>query len=423
MIFKSFLRLAAGAAIVLGGTYFADAQVLDYDSAFANRVANPGDTSVLAAFLTAAVQRGEYDQAISTVEQHLINHPRDAKARLIAGRLYFHLGSWELAKRQAELALEIGTLSAEDTAAAQRLLRQAQEAIEGVATMAFLTGGLRVTYTDYNQDDGAPLDDRVDFNPYVTLGGSVSIDLNTPTSDALILRGTLSGSRQFGDLDFDGVGAVFFAWNGNVSATLSKGMPGIVPSFRGDYTLYYNFQGMDEGLMRQEIGVNKRLSVRPTANSVLYTQAGLGWLGLSSDTLPGEWRGHLEAGAAIRSAIGTVSFAGRGFRDFDAAFDAIGQTTELEAAFAGVIGSIPNKVVWQHRISAAIGMQSVPDIDNPGTTFDGNFWRVGWDHTFQFNGGSRANVGVSYRETEFPLTLDRNTNVLSATAGFTIVLD
>jgi hypothetical protein len=282
---------------------------------------------------------------------------------------------------------------------------------------------LRVSYTDYNQDDGAPLDDRLDFTPYVALGGTVAIDLNTPTSDELILRGTLSGSRQFGDLDFDGVGETFTAWNGNVSVTLSKGMPRIAPSFRGDYTLYYNVQGMDEGLRRQEIGVNKRLSLRPTASSVLYTEAGLGWLGLSSDELPGEWRSHLEAGAAFRTPIGTFGVAARGFRDFDGAFAAVGHTNELEASYAGVIGSIPNTVVWQQRISAAIGTQSVPDLDNPGDTFDGNFWRAGWDHIFQFDGGSRATVGISYRNTIYDLDPDRNTASLTASAGLTLVLD
>jgi hypothetical protein len=180
---------------------------------------------------------------------------------------------------------------------------------------------------------------------------------------------------------------------------------------------------MDEGLRRQEIGVNKRLSLRPTASSVLYTEAGLGWLGLSSDELPGEWRSHLEAGAAFRTPIGTFGVAARGFRDFDGAFAAVGHTNELEASYAGVIGSIPNTVVWQQRISAAIGTQSVPDLDNPGDTFDGNFWRAGWDHIFQFDGGSRATVGVSYRNTIYDLDPDRNTASLTASAGLTLVLD
>lgn len=420
MIEKTFLRLIA-AAMAFGAVSLAVAQDIDYDEAFAARLASPDDTAILGQFLTAAVEKGEYDQAISTVEQHLINHPRDAKARLIAARLYYQVGSWELSRRQLLLALEIGTLSPEDLEDAEDLLATVEDRIEGVSAMFFLTGGVRVEHTDF--DALAPQPDRTDYNPFVTLGGRVSIDLKTATNDAVILEGSLGAARRFGDFDFDGTGEIYTGWMGNFALTLSKGMPGIAPTLRGDYSFYGRFETFDEGLIRNELGVSKRLSVRPTARSYLYTEAGLGWLGASSTDLPGEWRGRLEAGASLRSDIGTFGVAARGFRDFDAAFAAIGQTGEIEASFTSQLGAIPDTLVWSHRLSGALGMLSVPDVNNPGLTFDGTYWRVGWDHAVQFDGGNRANLGLSYRNTEYDLNSERNTASLAASFGLTLVLD
>ncbi|TIW43418.1 MAG: tetratricopeptide repeat protein, partial [Mesorhizobium sp.] len=73
-----------------------------YDDAFSARIASPADNRTLAQFVTVAVNAGQYDQAISSVEQYLIKYPRDARARLAASRLYYHVGSYELARRQVQ---------------------------------------------------------------------------------------------------------------------------------------------------------------------------------------------------------------------------------------------------------------------------------------------------------------------------------
>ncbi|TIM84966.1 MAG: tetratricopeptide repeat protein, partial [Mesorhizobium sp.] len=93
-----------------------------YDDAFSARIANPTDNGALAQFVTVAVNAGQYDQAISSIEQYLIKHPRDARARLSASRLYYHVGSYELARRQAQYGLEVGDLSADEQQEAVRLL-------------------------------------------------------------------------------------------------------------------------------------------------------------------------------------------------------------------------------------------------------------------------------------------------------------
>jgi hypothetical protein len=410
------------AVIVLAsGAGSARAQDIDYQEAFEARLANPSDTFILGQFLAIAVQNGQYDQAISTVEQHLIDHPRDAKARLIVARLYFNVGSWELARRQLVHALSIGTLSAADRDAAEALLKAVEDRLRGVAAMFFLTGGVRVEHIDF--DDAAPWADRTDVNPFATVGGRVVIDLNTPTADAFIVEGSLGAERRFGDFDLDGFGGLYTGWMGDFSLTLSKGLPGVSPTLRGDFSLYANAQSFEDGLVRREIGVSKRLSVRPTAGSLLFTEAALGWLGASAG-LPGTYRGHLEAGGTARLAGGaTAGLAARGFIDFDDTFAQIGHTAELEASLAGRIASIPDRLAWSHRLAVAAGVLSVPDALVPGTTLDGTYWRASWDHVLQLQSGNRFNFSVSYRDTGYALNPERDTAVLAGSLSYTLVLD
>ncbi len=397
------------------------AQDIDYQKAFEARLANPSDTFVLGQFLAVAVQAGQYDQAISTVEQHLIDHPRDAKARLIVARLYFNVGSYELARRQLMHALAIGTLSTADREAAEALLKTVEDRLRGVAAMFFFTGGVRAEHIDF--DDAAPWADRTDVNPFATIGGRVVVDLDTPTSDAFIVEGSLGAERRFGDFDFDGFGGLYTGWMGDFSLTLSKGLPGVSPTLRGDYSVYARAQSFDDALARREIGVSKRYSVRPNAGSLLFTEAALGWLGASSG-LPGEVRGHLEAGGTARLAGGaTAGLAARGFIDFDDTFARIGHTAELEASLAAQIASLPGRLAWSHRLAVAIGVLSVPDTLVPGTTLDGTYWRASWDHVLQLHSGNRFNFSLSYRNATYDLNPERDMSVLAGSLSYTLVLD
>lgn len=420
MRIEAVCRVFLASALVLGAGS-ALAQDIDYQQAFEARLANPSDTFILGQFLAVAVQNGQYDQAISTVEQHLIDHPRDAKARLIVARLYFNVGSYELARRQLVHALSIGTLSAADREAADALLVTVENRLRGIASMFFLTGGVRVEHIDF--DDAAPWADRTDVNPFATIGGRVVVDLKTPTSDAFIIEGSLGAERRFGDFDFDGFGGLYTGWMGDLSLTLSKGLPGVSPTLRGDYSVYARAQSFEDGLARREIGISKRYSVRPNAGSVLFTEAALGWLGASSG-LPGTYRGHLEAGGTARLAGGaTAGLAARGFVDFDDTFARIGHTAELEASLAAQIARVPDRLAWSHRLAAAIGIVSVPDALGPGTTLDGTYWRASWDHVLQLQDGNRFNFSVSYRDTGYDLNPERDTAVLAGSLGYTLVLD
>ncbi|RWO42958.1 MAG: hypothetical protein EOS12_17725 [Mesorhizobium sp.] len=65
------------AALLFSGVLPAGAQGLftAYDDAFSARIASPADNGTLAQFVTVAVSAGQYDQAISSIEQYLIQFP------------------------------------------------------------------------------------------------------------------------------------------------------------------------------------------------------------------------------------------------------------------------------------------------------------------------------------------------------------
>ncbi|HUV32806.1 MAG TPA: hypothetical protein VMW31_04470 [Devosiaceae bacterium] len=422
MKYRNLLRLIAAVAL-LGGASAVRAQDADYQDAFAARVANPDDAFVLGQFLSVAVANGQYDQAISTVEQHLINHPRDSKARLIAGRLYFLVGSYELAQRQLALALAIGTLSAGDLADARDLLATVEQRLKGVASSFFITGGISVVRLDYLNGGLCGCDGRTDYNPFKTIGGQVTIDLSTPSSDVVILQGSLGAVRRYGDFDFDGVGEVYIGTSGDFALTLSKGLPGLSPTLRADYTLYGNIEGFDDGIVRREIGIAKRLSIRPSATTFVFGEAALGWLGASTG-LSSDYRAHFEAGGTARMENGgTLGVAGRAFFDFDSTFMQLGHTGEIEGSYSSILMNEPDSFVWSHRLSVAGGVVAVPDILSPGDTFDGAYWRAAWNNTVQLQSGNRFNFGVSYQDTRYEFFPERDTAVLAGTLSHTLVLD
>ena len=194
-----------------------------YGDAFNRRINNPGDTDTLGEFVKIAVNTGQYDQALSTIEQHLISNPRDAEARLIAGRLYFHVGSYDLARNQVNAALSIGTLSPNKRDEAEELIQRIEKHEAGNTGYVSLTTGAEVVHTNYAST--AAISDRTDFNPYGEIYAILRHDLNTPTNDAIIISARARVSRLFGDFNLSGSGGVFTAAAGRVSIAWDRGLP------------------------------------------------------------------------------------------------------------------------------------------------------------------------------------------------------
>ena len=76
------LRATAGLLLATAGMSVV-AHADDYPALFDQRYSSPEDISVLGSFVAKAVEVGQYDQAISTLEQHLVKYPRDARAKSV----------------------------------------------------------------------------------------------------------------------------------------------------------------------------------------------------------------------------------------------------------------------------------------------------------------------------------------------------
>ena len=131
-MFSTARSIAAILLAFASAGFPAVASASDYDDVFRERYDSPEDVGVLGRFVSKAVEVGQYDQAISTLEQHLVRYPRDARARLNLARVYANTGSWELAARNLEIALSVGDLTPEEAEQAEQLAARSKGLVERV---------------------------------------------------------------------------------------------------------------------------------------------------------------------------------------------------------------------------------------------------------------------------------------------------
>ncbi|MEZ5812733.1 MAG: hypothetical protein R3D45_15085 [Rhizobiaceae bacterium] len=419
--------LAAFCTAILAGTTVVPAAAQSsqsaYQRAFADRVANPGNTSALSTFINVAVEAGQYDQALSTIEQHLINYPLDAKAHLVAARLYNHVGSYDLSARHLEFALEIGTLEERDRRAAERLLRTVERAIAGISGYLDLTAGVRSESIDFAPT--APWADRTDINGFLLATGQLRFDLDTSTNNAIVLSGKIGTRRRFGDFNFDGVGGVYTAPHGTLAATLDIGLPTeMLPTLRGQLTVYGSHETFDAGLYRRIYGVMARLTALPTADSFVYVEAGYGWLGESAAPLLEDNRVSFEAGATYR-IVGshTIGIAGRGQIDYLNGFGRVGHLYEVELSYAGQVHAFTDGPVWTQQAGLAYGDVQVPNIVlGPAFPYVGDYWLTYWTHSLQIDENNRIDLDLTYRETTYSNLPIRNQSKFDVSLSYTVSL-
>lgn len=387
----------AGMALVPSG--LADAQNLDsaYAAAFAARIANPGNTETLGAFIDVAVREGMYDQALSTTEQHLIDHPRDAKARLIAGRLYNHLGSYELARRQITHAIEIGTLSPEEAAEAQNLLRRVEKAISGWSGSLEATVGIRSEWIEF--DNGT---NRNDIDPFGRLSGTLRQDLKTATRDAIIYSASIDASRRFYDVDLASNAGQHNYFRGRGAITWDKGLPDLgIESLRMLLSGYVRGESFDSNTSEVEYGGSVRLTARPSVDSFAFVGAGYGWLGGSTNVIADQ-RFHWEAGLSHRiSGSWSVGLAVQGGQDY-ADGSKVADSAEIEATVGGVVYTIPDRLVWTYQLGVAVGERKSPDISvGLPFTVNSDYWRVSSRHKFQIGEKQYISLETAWRDVDY----------------------
>ena len=389
-------------AILLGfGMFATDVNAVSasaYQDAFANRIANPRDAGNLSNFVSIAVDAGQYDQALSTIEQHLISFPRDAKARLIAGRLYNHVGSYDLALRQIKYALQIGTLNINEIQEAEKLRDRIEKNQSGISGYVSLTAGANIVHTNFAPT--ASIADRTDYNPYGEIYAVYRRSLETPTDDAIMISIRARASRLFGDFDLSGGGGTFTSPSGRLELTWDKGLPNSgISSLRMSISLYGDYNQFQKNTAIQEYGIFSRFTAQPTADTTVF--ANFGYADLSaSDLLFTDYRFRAQAGATYRiSAEHAIGATVRSQFDYTYGGLAVGRSVDGEASYAGLIVSKPDGITWTHRASFGAGIIRLPDLNaTAGTTFDGHFWQARWDHAFEINETNRIDLTTFYRK-------------------------
>lgn len=394
-----------------------------YQDAFARRVGNPGNTSALSDFVRVAVEAGQYDQALSTIEEHLISYPLDPKAHLIAARLYHNVGSRELAARHVEIALDIGTLDASDESSARRLQAKIERSLAGISGFLDLTTGVRSETIDFQPT--APWTDRTDVNPFFVATAQVRFDLETSTNNAILAFGQFTARRRFGDFNFDGIGGVYYAPQGRAGVTLDIGLPTeLIPTLRAQVTGYADYEAFDFGLYRSAYGGTARLTAAPTANTFVYAEGGYAWLGASDTLLFEDERYTFEAGLTWRVFNShTLGFAGRGYIDRVQGFGEVAHLYEAELSYAGQVKAFENGAVWTQSAGVAIADIQVSNFAlGPAFPFFGGYWRTYWAHSLQIDDISRIDLDLSYRETEFTNLPSRDQSQFDVSLSYTISL-
>jgi tetratricopeptide (TPR) repeat protein len=418
-------RPCVGAVIAVGlaglaswaGSPHAQASDAAYADAFAARIASPGDVSVLSTFINLAVQRGQYDQAVSTVEQHLIAAPRDARARLVAARLYHHMGSYELARRQARHALSIGTLTPEETQDAEALLARAERALSGWTYGLAVSGGIRFESTE--RANAADEDFTTGFGQ---LQGYVRQDLKTATRDALIYSGRISATERVYDTDLTRTAGRDTYLSGLGRVTYDKGLPNSgVESLRMLVSAFGAVESFGSNTDETRLGTDIKFTARPTVDGLAFVSAGYANLE-GSDGIFTEDRFSWEAGYSHRLPNGhAIGAAVRGTQDSGTRQSDLGHSTEFEVRYGGVVLDLPDRVVWLHEVAVAVGEDETPDLTlGPASRLQSDFWRITSAHDFQLTSEQKISLDMTYTERKFSI-LERSS--FAATLYYTYAIE
>jgi tetratricopeptide (TPR) repeat protein len=97
------------------------------DETFRQVMRNPGDTPANLAYAKQMEEAGEYEKAIASLERILIADPAQTWVRVEIGRLYFRLGSYEIARTYFQRALADSSLDPAQRAVAQQYLADIAE--------------------------------------------------------------------------------------------------------------------------------------------------------------------------------------------------------------------------------------------------------------------------------------------------------
>ncbi|WP_158284722.1 tetratricopeptide repeat protein [Oricola cellulosilytica] len=430
-------RVIAAGLVVAFALGDALAESVSYGTAFERRVSNFGSRDALDAFVVESVREGQYDQALSTLEEILLTAPNDIDVRIALARVYHQLGSHDLAGVHLDEAalLTSSEAQAAEIARLRRLNARAQRGI--TARMAITLGG---TYSDAELTVPAiPATDSTSlFAPFVIVDGEIVRKLDTASRDEVRFGGTVQYERALNDTDFDGDLDIFDAFAGKAQVTYSKGLPDIADTLRLDVSGYGLVQDHGGGRELQEFGTEAEISFRPTVESRIHAFAGYGWLG-NSRNLFTDHRVRYGIAGDVRIVAGlAVGAHASGYRDWGStSLSFAGSGTDFEAhgyeagAFVShLLHAFENGQSWIHRFGGRYSEERILDYASVTGPFpvtadlvDRKAWELYWDHTVQIATRAEFNFRLSYGQDEIsdagPFAGNRNGEFWGIRTGLT----
>ncbi len=393
---------------VLAATGPAAAQGI-YDATFENRYDDFENRQTLNTFSGVAIDAGQYDQALSTLEQIIFTDPNDIPARVSIARIYYHVGSFDLALGHVNeaLALGRGTSFENEIIELKRLIEKAES---GVNAYIDVTGGIGYNWLQ-SESTLVPQTSGSGFGAFAYLDGLVEFDLQTASRDVLTLSGGASYVRGYADLDFDSNYESFDVGGGYGAITLSKGLPDLIDTLRVDLSAYGEISDLGADRIVQELGVRTRSNIRPSVETQLYVDLNYAWLG-SSDGIFADNEYSYGLGVQQRLSPGWTAalYLGRSHRDGSVPAMPMGAGLSYDVASTEVEGSLTHLVhvfddgrSWFQRISGGYVDGDILDYSTVGglapSTISREQWMLDWDHTVQMSTNSQVQLGAGYRHT------------------------
>ena len=405
----------------------ASADEFAYDNAFDLRVTDIGSRTALDSFVIEAVNQGQYDQALSTLEEIILRNPSDIGARIALARVYYQISSYDLAAAHIEQALLTAGWEAFQKEI-EDLKAKVERAQAGWDFVVTITGGVdykKVTQTVFDGTPPSETDGSITA-PFGMINGVVIRDLETASSDEIRVGGIFRYVKSLGDQDFDNSFDRYNRYKGRGYITYSKGLPDIVDTLRADLTAYADVDRQGDARQINEYGGGLQLSVQPTVESQIRTFVGYGWFGSSinyytdhmlSFGASGEYR--VAPGVAL--GVYATGFKGWGVSPepsgFTPSFEYTGYDFETEGFEVG--GSVSHLLwvfedgrSWVHEAGVRYGQANVLDYASLEDALpfysmvDRETWEVFWNHTVQIVTDTALDFGVYYGESKFKNSTD-----------------
>lgn len=429
----SFRLALFGAALMLSCAPLA-ADEMSYLDAFERRVSDIGNRGALDSFVIEAVNQGQYDQALSTLEEVLLRNPSDIGARIAMARIYYQISSYDVAAAHIEQALLTPGWEAFEKEI-EELKAKIDRAQSGYQFYASVTGGVDYKNVSKTVYDFAPPSeaDASKLLPYVMVNGVVIRDLETASADDIRVGGWFRYTRDVGDLDFDNQYANYDDTIGRAYVTYSKGLPDLVDTLRFDVTGYVQSQNMGDTRRVDDFGTELQLSWQPSVESQVRVFGGYGWLGNSKNYytehratygVSGEYR--LVAGVAL--GVYATGFHEWGTSpepyDYDpgipgyVGYDFEAEGYEVGASVSHLAWVFEDGRSWVHEAGVRYAAANVLDYASLSDFYpfydmtDRESWEVFWNHTVQVAKDTVLDFGAYYGEADYTgavVAFDRST--------------